>query len=153
MIRQYQNNIDEARENAPMERDTRQRAAIRDAIVSAQRPLLPSEVLAAAQAAVPGLGIATVYRNLKQLADDGDVRVVWLPGENARYEPAGHDHHHHFQCTACQRVFDVHACPGDLSRLSPPGFTIEEHDLTLYGRCKDCNERTAPRARRRAAAR
>jgi Fur family ferric uptake transcriptional regulator len=136
-----------------MERDTRQRAAIRDAIASAERPLLPAEVLEVAQAAVPGLGIATVYRNLKQLADDGDIRTVLLPGENARYEAAGHDHHHHFQCTACRRVFDVHACPGDLSRLSPPGFTVEDHDLTLYGRCRECNQRTAARARRRAGAR
>jgi Fur family ferric uptake transcriptional regulator len=35
-------------------------------------------------------------------------------------------------------VFDVHACPGDLSRLAPPGFTVEDHDLTLYGRCREC---------------
>lgn len=131
-----------------MERDTRQRAAIRDAIINAQRPLLPAEVLEAAQSAVPGLGIATVYRNLKQLSDDGDIHVVWLPGENARYEAAGHEHHHHFQCTQCQRVFDVHACPGDLSRLAPPGFTVEDHDLTLYGRCKECKAPARGRASR-----
>jgi Fur family ferric uptake transcriptional regulator len=35
-------------------------------------------------------------------------------------------------------VFDVHACPGDLGRLAPQGFTVDDHDLTLYGRCKDC---------------
>jgi hypothetical protein len=45
-----------------MERNTRQRSAIRDAIAQAERPLLPQEVLDAAQRAVPGLGIATVYR-------------------------------------------------------------------------------------------
>ena len=50
-----------------MERSTRQRTAIRDALEAAQRPLLPQEVLDAAQAQVPSLGIATVYRNLKQL--------------------------------------------------------------------------------------
>jgi Fur family transcriptional regulator, ferric uptake regulator len=132
-----------------MERDTRQRAAIRDVIASAQRPLLPAEVLEAAQTLVPGLGIATVYRNLKQLSDDGDIRVVWLPGENARYEAANHDHHHHFQCKQCQRVFDVHACPGDLSRLAPPGFTVEDHDLTLYGRCSECKPPARARARSR----
>jgi len=121
-----------------MERQTRQRAAIRDAIDSASRPLLPQEVLLAAQAQIPGLGIATVYRNLKAMVEDGDLRAVQLPGENVRYEIAGHDHHHHFQCTRCDKVFDVHACPGDLSRLAPAGFVVEDHDLTLYGRCKDC---------------
>ena len=121
-----------------MERSTRQRMAIRDAISEAGRPLLPQEVLDAAQSLVPGLGIATVYRNLKALVLDGELRSVELPGENPRYESMGHAHHHHFQCNACQRVFDVHACPGDLSQLAPLGFTVEDHDLTLYGKCGDC---------------
>lgn len=121
-----------------MERSTRQRSAIRDAIAAAQRPLLPQEVLDAAQAQVPGLGIATVYRNLKQLVEDGELQPVELPGENMRYEPVGHAHHHHFQCTTCERVFDVHACPGNLARLAPEGFTVETHELTLYGRCREC---------------
>lgn len=126
-----------------MERNTRQRSAIRDAIARADRPLLPQEVLDAAQQEVPGLGIATVYRNLKALVEEGELQAVHLPGENPRFERVGHQHHHHFQCRQCQRVFDVHACPGDLGQLAPKGFTVEHHDLTLYGRCSDC---AAPRA-------
>jgi Fur family transcriptional regulator, ferric uptake regulator len=121
-----------------MERNTQQRSAIRGAMARAARPLLPQEVLEEAQTEAPSLGIATVYRNLKALVEDGELREVSLPGENTRFELAGHGHHHHFQCTACQRVFDVHACPGDLSKLAPAGFTVEDHDLTLYGRCKEC---------------
>jgi Fur family ferric uptake transcriptional regulator len=131
-------------------RSTRQRSAIRAAIELAQRPLLPQEVLAAAQAQVPGLGIATVYRNLKALLDEGAVKLVTLPGENPRYEAMGHGHHHHFQCTACERVFDVHACPGDLSRLAPAGFTVDDHELTLYGRCRDCQSAVPRRRQPRA---
>ncbi|MFN5808672.1 MAG: transcriptional repressor, partial [Burkholderiales bacterium] len=36
------------------------------------------------------------------------------------------------------RVFDIHACPGELSDLAPRGFVVEDHELTLYGRCLDC---------------
>jgi Fur family transcriptional regulator, ferric uptake regulator len=129
-----------------MERATRQRSAIRDAIGAAGRPLRPEEVLEAARGQVPGMGLATVYRNLKLLVGDGSVRAVQLPGENPRYEVAHHDHHHHFQCRVCERVFDVHACPGDLAALAPAGFTVEDHELTLYGRCGDC---AAPARRRR----
>jgi len=121
-----------------MERNTRQRTAIRDAIAVANRPLLAQEVLDAAQTEVPGMGIATVYRNIKSLVEEAVLQEVRLPGDNPRFEIAGHKHHHHFQCTQCQRVFDVHACPGDMSRLAPKGFTVENHDLTLYGHCKDC---------------
>ena len=122
-----------------MERNTRQRSAIRDAIAQADRPLLPQEVLVAAQHDVPGLGIATVYRNLKVLVEDGELQTVKLPGENPRFELLGRQHHHHFLCRQCQRVFDVHACPGDMRSLAPQGFLVEDHDLTLYGRCKDCS--------------
>jgi Fe2+ or Zn2+ uptake regulation protein len=74
-----------------MERDTRQRSAIRDAIAQADRPLLPQEVLDAAQQGVPGLGIATVYRNLEVLVEEGELRAVNLPGENARFELVGRE--------------------------------------------------------------
>lgn len=121
-----------------MERNTRQRTAIREAIAQAGRPLLPQEVLAAAQAEVPGLSIATVYRNLRALQEEGTLRAVMLPGENARFELACTGHHHYFQCRHCQKVYEVTACPGDLSALAPPGFQVEDHDLTLYGRCSAC---------------
>ncbi|MCY7316482.1 MAG: transcriptional repressor [Rubrivivax sp.] len=131
-----------------MERCTRQRDAIRTVIDDAGRPLLPQEVLDAAQSDVPGLSAATVHRNLKLLMDAGEVAAVSLPGDSPRYESAAHAHHHHFQCTLCQRVFDVHDCPGDLARLAPKGFTVEHHELTLYGRCDEC-----PAPRRRGVAR
>lgn len=100
--------------------------------------MLAQEVLALAQADVPGLSIATVYRNLKALVDEGELCPVVLPGENPRYELAGHTHHHHFQCTRCQRVFDIHSCPGDLKNLAPAGFQVDAHELVLYGSCSAC---------------
>lgn len=136
-----------------MERASRQRDAIRQALEAAGRPLLPAEILAAAQVEVPALGMATVYRNLKQLSEAGEIQTVALPGEAPRFEMAGHHHHHHFSCQVCNRVFDVHACPGDMQKLAPQGFTVEGHELTLYGRCSDCSAPPASQRRtpRRAA--
>lgn len=121
-----------------MERSTRQRTAIRDTLAEAGRPLLPQEILTFAHAQVPGLGIATVYRNLKALVEEGVLQPVDLPGQSTRYELAHRAHHHHFQCKACQRVFDIHACPGDLSSLAPAGFVVDAHEINLYGLCRDC---------------
>lgn len=128
-----------------MERTTRQGTAIREAISRAHRPLLPQEVLEAAQPAVPGLSIATVYRNLRSLVEDGSLLRVDLPGDSTRYEPAGRGHHHHFQCLCCHLVFEVEACPGNLAALAPPGFVVDDHELTLYGRCKECVRGARPR--------
>jgi len=124
-----------------MERNTRQRTAIEAVLISAQRPLSPQEVLDAARVDVPALGIATVYRHLKAMVEEAVIQAVPLPGDTPRYEIAGQRHHHHFQCNACRRVFDVHECPGDLSRLAPKGFKVESHDITLYGHCDECLSR------------
>ncbi|MET0268121.1 MAG: transcriptional repressor, partial [Duganella sp.] len=97
-----------------MERNTRQRQAIHQCITIAGRPLAPQEILEQAQQAVPGIGMATIYRNIKSLLEAGEITTVSLPGGGDRYELAGHGHHHHFHCRACDRVFEVHACPGDM---------------------------------------
>jgi Fur family ferric uptake transcriptional regulator len=135
-----------------MERATRQNTAIREAIEAAGRPLSPTEVLDEARRHVAALGLATVYRNLKALVDAGEIQVVTLPGEAPRYEPARREHHHHFRCDVCQRVFDVHQCPGDLAGLAPPGFSVSRHEITLYGRCSDCQPAAKGRAKKAPAA-
>ncbi len=99
--------------------------------------MLAQEILLAARRAAPRLGIATVYRNIRALVELGELQPLSLPGQTPRYELVGH-HHHHFVCRACERVFPMSACPGNLSQLAPPAFVVEDHELTLYGRCAQC---------------
>ncbi|HYU33631.1 MAG TPA: transcriptional repressor [Thermoanaerobaculia bacterium] len=120
------------------ERDTQQRRAIRSAIERADRPLSPREVLDQAEPQSPGLGIATVYRTLKSGVEGGWLQAVELPGEAPRYEPTGKEHHHHFHCRSCDRVYEIEGCPDDLRHLTPPGFALEAHEIVLYGRCAEC---------------
>ncbi|MBP1635048.1 MAG: ferric uptake regulator family protein [Acidobacteria bacterium] len=127
-------------------RDTSQRRAIRDAVEGAGRPLSAAEILDAARAAVPRLGMATVYRAVRRMRDEGAVHQVDLPGGAPRYESSGKDHHHHFHCRACQRVYEVEACPGERALPAPPGFSLEAHEVILYGRCPSCLP-PAPRKR------
>ncbi len=121
-----------------MERRTRQNKAIFDVIVSTKRPLLAQEILDLALVAVPQLSVATVYRNIKALQEDGIIKAVVLPGQNPRYELASRAHHHHFQCRQCEKVFELETCPGNLDRLAPSGFMVEDHEIILYGRCDAC---------------
>ena len=129
--------------------------------------LSPHDLLEQAKAAVPSLNLSTVYRQIKGLQDAGQIVRVELPGQPPRFEivastqasaavihehgahemphpaHAPHDdaaprHHHHFHCTACDRVYPIHACPGSMNDLAPPGFEVQHHDLTLRGRCASC---------------
>jgi Fur family ferric uptake transcriptional regulator len=121
-----------------MERRTKQRDAIRRVFVEVPRPLGPVEVLELARSRVSGLGIATVYRTVNSLVDDGWLVPVELPGEAPRYERAGSAHHHHFHCRACTKVFEIPDCPGNFQALTPQGFELSGHEFVLYGRCAAC---------------
>lgn len=141
-----------------MERDTRQRRAVLDALAGSGRTLSPPEILGLAQPQAPSLNLSTVYRQVKALEEVGAVVKVQLPGQAARFETAcrhvdGEDphahapdaeaaeephHHHHFHCLVCDQVVPFHGCPGTMQDLAPPGCEVERHDLVLHGRCASC---------------
>lgn len=119
-------------------RDTRQRRAIRTAFEHANRPLSPNEVLDLASEEYKALGIATVYRNIKSLVEEDWLVEVELPGEVTRYELSGKEHHHHFHCKGCGKVYELMACLPDVGRIAPPGFAVTGHEVLLYGLCAGC---------------
>ncbi len=120
------------------ERSTRQRKAIEDALKGAERPMTPEEFLERAQATVPKLGIATVYRAIKDMRDTGEVVAVEVPGHPTCYETAHRGHHHHFHCRGCQRVFEVEGCVHGVNGIAPAGFRVEDHEIVLKGLCAGC---------------
>jgi Fur family ferric uptake transcriptional regulator len=119
-------------------RKTRQRTAIREALLEARRPLAPEEVLRSAGQRQPGLGIATVYRNIQALVEEGWLQAVEVPGGSARYEVAGQTHHHHFQCNACGKVYDLEGCVVEARPKLPRGFRASGHEFYVYGTCAAC---------------
>lgn len=122
-------------------RNTRQREVILSVIEGARGPLSINEILEGARAHLPRVGLATVYRTLNLLRDDDRIALVTLPGEEARFEPSRHGHHHHhFRCRDCARVFELETCPVSIpsGSLLPGGFLVEDHHLTIYGLCADC---------------
>lgn len=121
-------------------RQTKQRNAILGSIRSAEGPLSIAQIHGRAGEKIPRLGIATVYRAVKALREDGEIVAVDLPGEEPRYEAADIGHHHHFCCRACGQTYDLGVCPVGIPRgtMLPGGYTVEDHSLTLYGRCAAC---------------
>jgi Fur family ferric uptake transcriptional regulator len=35
-------------------------------------------------------------------------------------------------------MFEMDGCPGDLQSLVPRGFVMEDHEVFIYGRCREC---------------
>lgn len=124
--------------NVLVQRKTTQRQSVRDALANAGRPLDAQEALEQARQLHPGIGIATVYRALADLLEEGWLKKVELPGEPLRYELADLGHHHHFHCRSCGRVFDVPGCGLVRDPHVEAGFRVDGHEVILYGKCPDC---------------
>ena len=119
-------------------RNTRQKAAIREAFRKADRPLSPEETLSYAQQDVDGISLATVYRNIGLLVKEKWLLPVDIPGDATRYEVAGKEHHHHFHCNACGKVFELEGCDIEVKPRLPRGFRATGHEFFLYGMCAEC---------------
>lgn len=88
----------------------------------------------------PTISKATVYRNLRQLAEEGKIKQVLLPESPERFD--NHlSKHYHFQCKKCNSIFDVDI--GYLTEINDKvnsiyGFQIDEHDIIFKGICPKC---------------
>ena len=121
-----------------MQLKTQQQSSILRVLAHLGRPVAPQELLEAASAESPGLGLATVYRALKKLVETGEVRKIEVAGMPPHYELECGKHHHFFVCEGCQRMFDLDGCPGGFTKLLPPGFAMNSHEVVIYGTCANC---------------
>ena len=119
-------------------RKTNQRNAIQEVFRQNDRPLAIDEILQTGRRTVPSLNQATVYRNLKLLVEKGWLKKIAQPGLGTLYERAGKEHHHHFRCRACDRLFELPGCTLKKEKSTPPGFVIEGHEVFLFGVCSSC---------------
>ena len=119
-------------------RNTRQKQAIRKAFAEAGRPLSPEEALSGAHRHRKRIGIATIYRNIKALVEDGWLVPIDMPDKSTRYELSGKKHHHHFHCSRCDKVYDLEGCVASAKPRLPKGFTPLTHEFYLFGFCAGC---------------
>ncbi len=125
-------------ESVSMKRKTNQRNAIQEVFQKIDRPLGVDEILEAGRQTVGSLNQATVYRNLKILVQSGWLKKIHTPELGSLYEKAGKEHHHHFQCRSCDRLFEISGCAFNERSLTPPGFVTESHEVYLFGLCPAC---------------
>lgn len=128
-----------------MLRQTRQRTALRQALVEAGRPLSVEEMLESARRRVPGLGLRTVYRQVREMQEARELIGLDYPGQPVRYElPSPRGGHPHFICRACARVYDLPDDTPPVPYAAPPGFVIDGEEVVFYGYCPSCQPPAKP---------
>lgn len=100
------------------------------------------EIYAAVAVNYPNISRATVYRNLKQLAQIGEISEIETPGSADHFDYQLHNHYH-VRCVECGRVFDVemdYISDLEKSIKDARGFKFSGHDLMFKGICPKCGE-------------
>ena len=124
-----------------MVRYSRQREAIKNQLCGRKDHPTAETLYAELKQEYPSLSVATVYRNLNQLEEWGEVRKITTDGAtrfDCIVEP-----HSHFFCRECGAVLDMPEDDLAILRLAQNRFggIIEGCTSNFYGLCPECNRK------------
>jgi len=92
------------------------------------------------------ISLSTVYRVLEVLNENQIVnKHILSDGKGTCYELERGEtgHSHSIICTGCRKTVQVKECPVDsiaAKLLETEGFEITEHNIQIYGKCKNCRK-------------
>ena len=87
------------------------------------------------------VGLATVYRALQALVDDGQLDILRGNDGEASYRRCSPVHHHHLVCRSCGRTVEVADPPVErwAARIATEhGFADVQHQVEVFGTCATC---------------
>lgn len=125
-----------------MERNTIQRTLTLGAVKKLRNHPTAEEVYTEVAKEHTTISKGTVYRNLKELSQNGELYEIEVPGAANHFDHNCYKHYH-ARCIKCGRLVDV-----DLPYMSDlidkisdkHGFEFTGYDLVFKGFCAQCQE-------------
>jgi Fur family ferric uptake transcriptional regulator len=129
------------------QRVTKQRLAISAALDDLDDFVSTQELYRILQNQGVSVSLATAYRILQSLADEGLVDVLRNgEGEAVYRRCAVTGHHHHLLCRNCGKAVEVEAPAVETwaaRTAKEHGYTDVAHTVEIFGFCPDCTARKA----------
>lgn len=119
--------------------------------------LTAEEIYELVKTGCPEIGLATVYRTIQLLLELGLIDRINLDDGYVRYEIGSLEakqskhRHHHLICMNCGKVTSFEADLLDeleTKITSTTGFLIVNHEVKLYGICKECGGKILEKKRK-----
>lgn len=120
-------------------RKSKQREAVYDELCSRNDHPTAEELYVSLKEAFPNISLATVYRNLRMLAEMGKVNILYT--DTSDHFDATVEPHYHLHCRVCDRICDLDIPPiPEIDRIASASKegTLESYTLMFRGVCKDC---------------
>ena len=122
------------------QRNTYPKKIVLDAVKELSNHPTVEEVYTEVKKTHPTISKNTVYRNLRQLAENREIRKVSLPGEQERYDRLT-SQHYHLQCENCGEILDIeidYLGGADEIVRQKFGIQVNGHDIVFKGICTKC---------------
>lgn len=121
-------------------RVTPQRIAIIKYLIASTAHPTAEMIHAALADQFPHMSVATVYNNVRMLADMGLVEEMNVADTAVHFDfPL--TPHYHAVCTNCGKIVDFHygqATDVETVAADKTGFMVTGHHLEVYGLCPEC---------------
>jgi Fur family transcriptional regulator, ferric uptake regulator len=130
----------------PASRSTRQKRAVEAAMSSSDDFRTAQEIHEALRRDGESVGLATVYRALQTLADQGQVDVLKTDAGEAVYRSCSRSHHHHLVCRQCGRTVEIEGPAVERwasAQAREHGYADVSHTVELFGTCPACQRDAA----------
>jgi Fur family peroxide stress response transcriptional regulator len=116
---------------------SRQREILYEALCATQAHPTAETLFLTLRTRYPNLSLATVYRNLHILVEEG--RALQMPFATDRFD-ARTESHPHFYCLRCDTLFDLPVVPPPDTRrcVEKLGYAVRQEDLIFKGHCPVC---------------
>ena len=128
-----------------MQRMTKQRQAVLDELTRVTDFRSAQQIFEDLHSQGHRVGLATVYRSLQGLAEDGRVDTLRSSdGESLYRTCTSNHHHHHLVCRECGFTEEIEQSQIEswVTRVAQAhGFTGVEHSLELFGTCSTCHDK------------
>ena len=130
-----------------MQRMTKQRQAVLDELTRVTDFRSAQQIFEDLHSQGHRVGLATVYRSLQGLAEDGRVDTLRSSdGESLYRSCTSNHHHHHLVCRECGFTEEIEQSQIEswvTSVAQAHGFAGVEHSLELFGTCSSCQAEAA----------
>ncbi len=123
---------------ATARRTGKQRVAVAAYLADRSTFASAQEIYAALRELGNPIGLATVYRALQGMVEDGELDALRTDEGEAVYRRCGTDHHHHLVCRLCGRTVEVEepALERWAGKVAADnGFVDVTHTLEIFGTC------------------
>ena len=87
----------------------------------------------------PSISLATIYKNINAMIDNGFLKEVKIIGQDSRYE-LNYGEHSHVVCRECGKVVDIEMESSELLKEASKKsrMSVDSSSMVFYGICKEC---------------